>query len=179
MQRPDEELMGAVAEGDLGAFETLVLHHRHRAWNVAYRFLRDAMEAEDVAQEAFIRVLDAAPRYRPTAAFRTWFYRIVVRLCIDRSRKARPVSAADPPEVADRSPDPAESLMSRQMQAALIEALRGLPGRQRAAVILKHYEGLSYLEIAKALDLSPKAVEGLLSRARETLRIRLTGTLEK
>lgn len=91
--RGDEELMLAVAEGDLGAFEQIVLRHQNSAWSAAYRFLGDHAEAEDVAQEVFLKILGAAPRYRPTASFRTYLYRVVTRLCLDWARKARPVVA--------------------------------------------------------------------------------------
>jgi RNA polymerase sigma-70 factor (ECF subfamily) len=75
--------MQAVAGGDLDSFEEIVLRYRQYAWRIAYRFLGDAMESEDVAQESFLKILEAAPRYRPTATFRTYFYRTLTRLCID------------------------------------------------------------------------------------------------
>ena len=87
--RTDEELMLAVRAGDLAAFEHLVVRHQSSAWNAAYRFLGDAAEAEDLAQEAFLKILDAAPRYQPTAKFRTYLYRVVTRLCLDRLQRYR------------------------------------------------------------------------------------------
>jgi RNA polymerase sigma-70 factor (ECF subfamily) len=95
--RTDEELMLATARGDLGAFGQLVERHQASAWNAAYRFLGNAVDAEDIAQEAFLRVLDAAPRYRATAKFRTFLFRIVTRLCIDVTRrKTNPGSGVEP-----------------------------------------------------------------------------------
>lgn len=88
--RSDEELMSDVAEGDLVAFEQLVRRHQASAWNAAFHLLGNVHAAEDISQEAFLRILRAAPRYRPTAAFRTYLYRIVTRLCRDRHRRSSP-----------------------------------------------------------------------------------------
>jgi len=96
----DEELMQAAAKGDLNAFEQIVLRHQQTVWAVAHRFLGDSSEAEDVAQDAFLKILKAAPRYRPSAAFRTFLIRVVSRLCMDRARKMRPVYTDAPPRTA-------------------------------------------------------------------------------
>lgn len=166
----DEQLMQAVAEGDLAAFNELVLRYQHLAWKTAYRFLRDAMEAEDVAQDAFLRILKAAPRYRTKANFRAYFYQVLTHLCIDSSRKRKPLSSADNiQEVADLSPNPTENLIEKERRAQVRQALDILPPNQKAAIILKHYEGLSYAEIAQILGVTPKAVEGLISRAGASL----------
>jgi RNA polymerase sigma-70 factor, ECF subfamily len=170
----DEQLMQAVAGGDLAAFDEIVLRYQQHAWKIAYRFLDDSMEAEDVAQEAFLKILQAAPRYRPTASFRTYLYRVLTRLCIDRARKKQPALADDLPEVADSSTGPADQLMEREQGAQLRMALDSLPPNQKAAIILRHYEGLSYREIAQSLSVTPKAVESLISRARAALQSRLS-----
>ncbi len=170
----DEQLMQAVAGGDLDAFNQLVLRYQHLAWKTAYRFSGDAMEAEDVAQEAFVKLLTAAPRYRLKATFRTYFYRILTRLCIDRSRKKHPIRMDKAPEMADPSPGPPESLIEKERGAQVRAALDTLPPNQKAAMILKHYEGLRYAEIAQILGVTPKAVEGLISRAGASLQARLS-----
>jgi RNA polymerase sigma-70 factor (ECF subfamily) len=170
----DEQLMQAVSGGDLHAFNDLVVRYQGLAWKTAYRFLGDAMEAEDVAQEAFLKVLEAAPRYRPTATFRTYIYRIVTRLCIDRARKKHPTNMEDIPDMPDPSSGPAERFMEKERRAQIRAALDTLPPNQRAVMILKHYEGLTYAEIAQILDLTPKAVERLLSRARASLQAGLS-----
>jgi RNA polymerase sigma-70 factor, ECF subfamily len=170
----DEQLMQGVAMGDLDAFEEIVLRYRQHAWKTAYRFLGDAMEAEDVAQEAFLKLIEAAPRYRPTASFRTYFYRILIHLCIDYSRKERPAGADDIPDIPDPSASPAESLMEKERGATVRSALDALPPNQKAVMILRHYEGLSYAEVAGVLGVTPKAVEGLISRARASLQARLS-----
>jgi RNA polymerase sigma-70 factor (ECF subfamily) len=140
----DEQLMQAAAGGDFDAFEEIVQRYRQHAWRTAYRFLGDAMEAEDVAQESFLKILEAAPRYRPTAAFRTYFYRILTHLCIDSTRKKKQLPGMDNvSEVADPSLGPTESLIEKERGAQVREALDALPphGRIRSEVppsILTH-----------------------------------------
>jgi RNA polymerase sigma-70 factor, ECF subfamily len=170
----DEQLMQAVAGGNLDAFNELVLRHQSLAWKMAYRFLGDAMEAEDVAQETFLKILEAAPRYRPTATFRTYFYRILTHLCIDRTRKKQFTSIDDIAEAIDQSLRPDESLIEKERRARVRIALGALPPNQKAVMILRHYEGLSYTEIAQILGVTPKAVERLIGRAGLSLQARLS-----
>ena len=166
--------MSEVAEGDLDAFNELVCRHQHTAWRIAHRFLGDPAEAEDIAQEAFLRILAASPRYKPSAAFSTYLYRVVVRLCIDNTRKKHLIFSNTLPEPVDSSPDPATALVQKDRDALIRKALDALPSRQRIVIILKYYEELSYGEIAQAMGTSVKAVERLLSRARKTLPKRLS-----
>ena len=105
----DETLMQAVARGQSAAFEQLILRHQQAAWRTAYRMLGCRQTAEDVAQEAFLRIYQAADRYQPSAAFRTYLFRIVVRLCLDCLRKKRPLVAEDLQPV-DESADGVESV---------------------------------------------------------------------
>jgi RNA polymerase sigma-70 factor (ECF subfamily) len=169
--------MLAVGEGDLAAFEQLVLRHQNGAWRVAYRFTGDATEAEDLAQEAFLRILDAAPRYKPTAAFRTYFYRVLIRLCLDHRRKKRPALADPFPDTMDGSRSPSQQASRAERDAAIQVALGALPARQRSAVVLRYFEGLSGSETAEALGVSAKAVERLLARARKSLADQLKNLL--
>jgi RNA polymerase sigma-70 factor (ECF subfamily) len=150
-----------------------VRRYERLAWNAAWRLLGDATEAEDAAQDAFLRILDAAPRYRPTASFRTYLYLVVTRLCLDRMEKKRPHYVGQPPVSASAEPGPTDALAQREAADAVRRALDALPARQRAALILRHYEDLSYLEIAGAMDTSVKSVERLLARGREALQRRL------
>ncbi len=175
----DEELMQAVAGGDLEAFNELVLRHQDLAWKLAYRFLGDAIEAEDVAQESFLKILEAAPRYRPTATFRTYFYRILTHLCIDRVRKKQLTSIDDIPEAIDPSLSQDEGLIEKERQDQIHLALDALPPNQKAAMILRHHDGLSYAEISQILGVTPKAVEGLISRAGASLQARLSHLQKK
>jgi RNA polymerase sigma-70 factor (ECF subfamily) len=175
----DEELMSAVAQGDLTAFEQLVSRHQRSAWSAAFRLLGDAHEAEDVAQEAFLRILVAAPRYRPTAAFRTYLYRIVTRLCRDVRRRVAPPSGQDLDARVSQWLSPEASAAARDECRAVQEALASLPVKQREAVVLRYYEGLSYDEISHVMGASRKAVERLLARGRAALAERLGELLGK
>lgn len=164
----DESLMQAVCHGDLGAFEQLVRRHQVWVWKIAYRFLNDKQEAEDTTQEAFLRLLDASRRYKATAKFRTYLYQIVFRLCLDRERKMKPQYLAELPDCPDAQPSADKKLEHQEVTAEIDAALRALPPDYRMVIILRYFEGLSGAEIADAIKKSPKAVERLLARARET-----------
>ena len=169
----DEELMLNVRDGDLTAFEQIVLRHEVEAWRVAYRFTGDAAQAEDLAQEAFLRILDAAGRYEPTATFRTYLYRVLTRLCIDYRRKKRPILSDALPLRPDGEASPAEMAEQRDRDRLIQAALAALPADYRMAVVLRYFEGLSAAEMAEAMGLTPKAVERVLARARHALEPRL------
>ncbi len=176
----DEQLMLRVAEGKLDAFDEIVRRHERTAWRIAHRFLGDPAEAEDIAQEAFLRILVAAPRYKPTATVSTYLYRVVARLCIDHARKKRPVVTDTLHEtMVDSSPALTTSLIQKDRDVLVRKALDTLPSRQRMVVILKYYEGLRYSEIARAMGTTVKAVERLLSRARTALKSNLLYLREK
>ncbi|MFC7474822.1 sigma-70 family RNA polymerase sigma factor [Dankookia sp. GCM10030260] len=170
----DGELMRWAAAGDRAAFGLLVERHGERALRVALRVLGDAGEAEEVAQEAFLRAWQAAASFDPDRAqFTTWLHRITLNLAIDRTR--RRVQAPDAGEaalagLADSAPGPEAAAATAQERAALARALALLPARQRAAIALAYEEGLSGAEAAVALDVSERALEGLLRRARSMLR---------
>lgn len=174
----DEGLMLATGLGDLGAFEQLVRRYEKLAWNAAYRFLGDASEAEDIAQEAFLRILAAARRYQPTARFQTYLYRIVTRICIDHSSKKRPLYSGRLPDISDRLHVPSNGIADRERDRAVRSALDRLPPKQRMTVLFKYFEGMRYAEIAEIMETSAKAVERLLARARETLQHSLAPLLE-
>jgi RNA polymerase sigma-70 factor (ECF subfamily) len=165
----DEQLMLAAGTGDLGAFEQLVRRYQQPAWNAAYRFLGDASEAEDIAQEAFARILAAARRYQASAHFRTYLYRIVTRICLDHSAKKKPIYSERLPDRPDPAYPSSNGMAVREREQAVRAALDRLPANQRMAVVLKYFDGLRYSEIAEAMETSTKAVERLLARARDTL----------
>ena len=114
----------------------IILCYQSLAWKTAYRFLDDAMEAEDVAQESFLNILRTAPRYRQTATFRTFIYRILANLCIDRARKKHPAYAYtdDLSDVSGLSSSPMEDLIEKERQAQNRKALDFLPPNQKAAM---------------------------------------------
>jgi RNA polymerase sigma-70 factor (ECF subfamily) len=169
----DALLMVRAAEGDSGAFDELVIRNQSAAWALAVHYLGNAAEAEDIVQEAFLRLLRAAPRYQPTARFRTYFSRIVVRLCLDFRAKKRPAYREALPDNADTARDPEAVLRNEEIAKELRRALEDLPPAQRMALLLRHLEGFTYLEIAEAMSTSAKAVDSLLQRARHALRVRL------
>jgi RNA polymerase sigma-70 factor (ECF subfamily) len=170
--------MVAVAEGDTAALGELARRHQRSALATAYRILGRWDAAEDVVQEAFIRVHRAAPTYQPSAAFSTWLYRIVVNLCRDALRKRRP-EAEPPADLSDhRAAGPAAALEAQERGRAVQEAIARLPDRQRIAVILHRYAGLSHAEVAEATGWSISAVESCLVRAYAGLRESLKGLRE-
>lgn len=175
----DDTLLVLYANGDADAARQLTLRLAPRALGYAARLLGDRAEAEDVLQEAMLRLWRAAPAWRPgEAQVSTWLYRVVSNLCIDRRRaQARRPTAAleDAPDVADSALDAAGALMQARRMAALEEALAGLPDRQRQAVVLRHIEGLSNPEIAAILEIGVEAVESLTARGKRALAAALQG----
>ena len=179
--------MARVAEGDEDAFVALVDMYRDRALNIAFRSLGDRASAEDLAQEAFVRVYQRRTRFDPSQGFAPWFYSILTNLCLDHLRREGHrgghlslVSDDEDPRTRSSSEtaSPAEHVEREELSARVQSALKMLPDRQRMALVLQHYEGLSYDEIAEAMDCSRGTVDGLLSRARATLRDRLEEFLQ-
>ena len=175
----DEELMLPVGKGDLSAFGEIVLRHQQSIWNIAYRCLSNKTDAEDVTQEAFLKLLDAAGRYKPTASFRTYLYRIVTRLCLDQAAKKQPLYTNELPETSDPGRTASENLISVERSRMVCKALDKLPPNQRMAIVLKYYEGLGYREIAATMEVTAKAVERLLARGRASLETYLGNLVEK
>ena len=144
-----------------------------------YRFIlrqvgRPAV-AEEILQETFLRAYRAAGTYEPRAAVSTWLFRVAANLCLNEAQAARSRHEvlADAPETAAGQADPAQALERKEVSAVVEAALSALPPQQRAAVQLARFEGLSYAEIAEVLGVSVGAVDGLLQRARQTLREQL------
>lgn len=169
----DEVLMVRVGQGDEPAFQVLVHRHLQRTLDLARRMTSSASDAEEIAQEAFLRVWTTAPRWRPEgAAFRTWLYRIVVNLCLDRGRRKTFAPLTDAGDPRDPSPDALAQIERQETQRRVAEAVRELPDRQRAALVLSYYQGLSNQEAAGVLGVSVSSLEALLVRARRSLRAR-------
>lgn len=170
----DEALIARVAEGDAAAFETLVRRNLRRAVAVAQGVTGNANDAEEIAQEAFMRVWRHADRWeRGRGRFTTWLYRIVVNLCLDRRRKPSwlPIEAAG--EVPSGQEPATGRIARREHRDAVAAALARIPDRQRAAVVLFYFEGLSGLDAAEAMEIKTAAFEQLLFRARRSLKAEL------
>lgn len=167
----DGVLLERTASGEQAAFRMLVDRHLSAMLAVARRMLRDEAEAEDVAQEAMLRLWRSSEKLDiGDYGVRPWLRRVVSNLCIDRVRAARNTLLTD--EVPERPQAPIQevSLERREASARVETALKALPERQRVALVLFHYEGLSQIEIGKTLGVSDEAVESLLSRARRALK---------
>ncbi|MBC8874701.1 MAG: sigma-70 family RNA polymerase sigma factor [Planctomycetes bacterium] len=178
----DENLMQLVAQGDLDAFGQLVLRHQQMAWRTAYRLVADYQAAEDIAQDAFLRILDHADCYQPTAAFRSYLYRIVVRRCLDYLRKGRPIPTNDLGrgiEDTSLSSSPEQQVAHDELTQAVQDALARIPASHRTAIVLRYFEGLSGREIADVMETTVKAVERLLARGRASLERLLSGFLDE
>ena len=174
MGDPDEELLARVADGDPASVRALVARKLPRLLALAGRMLGDASAAEDVAQEAFLRVWKQAPRWRPGAArFDTWLHRVALNLCYDRLRRRREMSYAVPPEQIDEGPAPDRGLEASDTGRRVSVALQSLPDRQREAIVLCHYQELGNIEAAAVMGVSVEALESLLGRGRRTLRTAL------
>lgn len=167
-------LMARVVARDGDAFGLLIAGHAVRLRRVAYRMLGDAGEAEDVAQEALLRLWRDAARWRPERAGPgAWLNRVTVNLCLDRLRRVRFVTGEPVPERASDAPGADTLIEADQQRAAVVGAIAALSDRQRAAIVLTYYEGLPNIMAADALELNLKAFESLLHRARQTLKAAL------
>jgi RNA polymerase sigma-70 factor (ECF subfamily) len=180
----DLRLMARIRDGDDEAFRELVEFHQHRVVGTCARMLGDDVEAEDVAQQVFIRVWKNAARWEPTAKFTTWLYTILRNLVFNecRRRGRHPARSLDAAFEDDERPQQFEDdsvkapdtvLLDAEMQTAIARAIEELPETQRMAVILRRYQDVSYEEIAQVLELTVPAVKSVLFRARTELREKL------
>ena len=169
----DAALLHRIKDGDRAAAALLVDQYLNRIVAYAFRMLGDRAEAEDVAQETFLRLWRRADQWRAEAPLIHWLHRVAYNLCIDRLRKKKPLSLDVTDEPADPAQNPAAALAGRQLGEAVRAAIQGLPDRQRAAIVLVHQEGLGNIETAAIMDLSVEAVESLLARGRRALKVSL------
>lgn len=176
----DEDLLALYGQGDVAAARVLTLRLTPLAYRVALRMLNDAAEAEDVAQEAMLRLWRQAPDWKGgTARVSTWLYRVAANLATDRLRRRRSVGLDEIPEPADNDPGVLGHMIEQDRQQALQHALMQLPERQRMAVVLRHIEGLGNAEIAEVMGIGVEAVESLVARGKRALKAALSGRREE
>lgn len=175
---PDADLVRRIGEGDPRAVRTLVDRHAGRMLTLARRMLGDEAEAEDVAQEVFLRVWRTAARWKPgSAKFETWMHRVALNLCYDRLRRRRERTMETLPERIDESPSAFDAVSAADRTRRVEAAIAALPERQRAAIALSVHQELSNVEAAAAMEVSVEALESLLSRARRALRAALAAEI--
>ncbi len=182
MTSPEKELVRQAASGDPEAFDALLAPRWERMFRIALRIVGQTAEAQDVAQQASLRLWETLERFRPEEDLDAWIYRIVVNLSIDalRRRKARPEFVAPPtvddepmPEPRDDTPGPEDRLLGRELERALQVLTADLPPRQKAAFVLTRVEGLSAVDVARILDVTPSTVRNHLFQVRAVLARRL------
>ena len=185
----DKALMVRIAAGDEEALRDLIAKHQGAVYGTIAKMLGDPVEAQDLAQQVFVRVYRAAGSYRATAQFKTWIFTIVRNLVFNEHRRrsratlvslhppeneqnhSGTASATDLPDLANKTPD--EVMLQQEMLRKIDEAILALPDQQRLAIVLRRYDEFSYEEIAEILKTSVPATKSLLFRARETLRVAL------
>lgn len=176
----DEELMARVQRRDQEAFTRLLDRHLVGLRKFLLRMTGNAADADEVSQEAFLRIWSHAGRWQPDRVkFATWLYRIARNLAIDRHRKNRETTDDDVTMIVDDSPDTAHLIDSDRRQRLLRGAVARLPERQRTALVLCHFDGMSNHDAAAVLEVTVEALESLLSRARRTLKSTLRPLLDQ
>jgi len=183
---PDNELMKRIGSGEITAFKPLVEKYQRMVMATIYRYTGSSHDVEDLAQEIFFKVFKAAKRYTPQAKFSTWLYRVVANHCFNyrRSQKRDAIvtsldhsfSGEDKPslQIAEtEEKQPENKVLQKEIKETLKKAINELPDRQRMAIVLYRFEGLSYKEITKVLGCSLSSVESLLFRAMTNLKEKL------
>lgn len=174
----DAALVSAIARGDVAAFRLVTDRYLVAVHRLAARILGDSNEAEEVAQDTFLKLWTHASRWRPASCeflVLPWLRSLATNACIDRLRRRRFYGGGDVPECVDETPSAAEQIDQCRLGALVSSVLHSLPDRQRAAIVLTYYEELPNVEAAEALNLHLKAFESLLLRARHALRAGLIG----
>jgi RNA polymerase sigma-70 factor (ECF subfamily) len=167
----DDALMERVALRDAAALRLLADRHAALPWRIAFRMLADRAEAEDVAQEALLRLWQTGTNWKPGGSgVAAWLTRVATNLCLDRLRRRRFISDEDAPESADAAPLADAEIEGDEVRAAVIHCIQSLPERQRASIILTYYEERANQLAAEMLAMQLKAFESLLFRARAALR---------
>jgi RNA polymerase sigma-70 factor, ECF subfamily len=178
-EKDDQELLALVQEGSQPAFDELVQRHTERFYRLAYRYVQNRETAEDLVQDAFVRLWENPASWRPdrNSKFTTWFYRIVVNLCLDWQKKKRPLPLDEEMPLIDERETADEAMIKVQEQRLLEKEIAALPERQRTALNLCFDEGLSNQEAAETMGVNLKALQSLIMRAKTTLKERMKACL--
>jgi RNA polymerase sigma-70 factor (ECF subfamily) len=178
-EKDDQELLAVVQEGSQPAFDELVQRHTQRFYRLAYRYVQNRETAEDLVQDAFVRLWENPASWRPdrNSKFTTWFYRIVVNLCLDWQKKKRPLPLDEEMPLIDERETADEAMIKVQEQRLLEKEIAALPERQRTALNLCFDEGLSNQEAAETMGVNLKALQSLIMRAKTTLKERMKAYL--
>jgi len=176
----DEQLVALAQDGDRRAFEQLIERHRQKAYHIAFSFARHREEAKDLSQEAFLKVFANLKKFDGRSSFYTWFYRIVVNVCLDYKRRSKRTLAGEFDETDESRLEPShqparplpldQQVLAGQISLKVDAALQTLPAKQRAAFILKNHQGLSIKEIAEMMETAEGTVKAHLHRAVTALR---------
>lgn len=176
----DEELVGLAQTGDRRAFEELVERHQQKAFHIAFGFARDREEAKDLSQEAFLKAFSYLKKFDGRSSFYTWFYRIVVNVCLDYKRRSKRTAAdefdenvenqMEPSHEPSRPRSPDQHVLAGQISRKVDAALQTLPAKQKTAFMLKNQQGLSIKEIAELMETAEGTVKVHLHRAVTALR---------
>lgn len=171
----DESLISQIQEGNQVAFATLVNRHSNRFYRIAYRLVSSKDDAEDIVQDAFLKLWNRPNLWDPSKGtkFTTWFYRVVINLCLDHRKKKKLVNLSEGIELADEKPGADVLLDVHQKQALLERLICELPERQQLAINLCFYEGLSNNEAAQIIGVRVKALQSLIMRAKTTLKYKV------
>ena len=178
-EKDDHELLALIQDGNGQAFATLVERHTERFYRLAYRYLQGKAAAEDVVQDAFLKLWENPAIWQPerNSKFTTWFYRVVVNLCLDQRKKKKPEVLDNDAIVADDRATADELMMREQEQKMVEKEIAALPERQRTALNLCFDEGLTNQEAAEVMGVNLKALQSLIMRAKTTLKERLKAYL--
>jgi RNA polymerase sigma-70 factor (ECF subfamily) len=177
MARSDEELVAAFQAGERVAFDELLVRWDGRVRGAIYRVVGDSEDVRDLSQEVFLKVYRALPGFKQEARFSSWLYQIALNACRDRLRRRRrhPQTSLDEleegaPALASRSPGPLDMVVVGDLRRVVASAVAALPDEQREVIVLKEYQGLTFVEVAETLELPVSTVKTRLYRGLHQLR---------
>jgi RNA polymerase sigma-70 factor (ECF subfamily) len=178
-EKEDHELLALVQDGSHPAFAELVKRHTERFYRLAFRYLQNKEAAEDVVQDAFLKLWEDPGKWQAdrNTKFTTWFYRVVVNLCLDWQKRKRPVELNEEMPLADDRETADQAMLRHEEQRVLEKEIAALPERQRTALNLCFDEGLSNQDAADAMGMNLKALQSLIMRAKTTLKERMKNYL--